>query len=42
VEPSVKVELPDEDEEDQPAEGARDPFLDKALETLQAQAKKAA
>jgi carboxyl-terminal processing protease len=41
VEPSVKVDVPDEDEE--AAEGAaRDPFLDKALETLRAEGKKAA
>jgi carboxyl-terminal processing protease len=41
VEASVKVETPDEDDEE-PAAGARDPFIDKALETLQAQAQKAA
>ena len=41
VEPPVKVELPDEDEET-PETAARDRFLDKALETLHAEAKKAA
>ncbi|HET8645449.1 MAG TPA: S41 family peptidase [Vicinamibacteria bacterium] len=40
VEPAVKVQLPDEDED--AGDKAPDRFLEKALETLQAEAKKAA
>lgn len=40
VEPSVRVELPDDDEEPEAAQ--RDPFIEKALETLKAEGRKAA
>jgi len=41
VDPPVKVEVPDDDD-DTPEAAARDRFLEKALETLHAEAKKAA
>jgi carboxyl-terminal processing protease len=42
LEPSVKVDVPDEDEDETPSAAAPDRFLEKAIETLKGEQKKAA